>query len=398
MNGSLTHYLLSDPVSALLNLAWFLFLVVVLDVLPACAVLYVFYFLLTLPLRRGERARLFLDLLEQGLRQGRTTEAAIIGAASSRDASLGARFHLLAAYLEEGRRLSEALKEVPRLLPTQIVAMLQAGERIGDVAKVLPACREFLKDGLSRVRAALNYAILVAVFVTPAYIVMPLVLHELVLPRLQEVFAGLLEGQWMPAFSRFVFAENGLMTAVQVAVFLLFWVAVLFYVSSPRLYGWVHRLAPRLSDWVLCRLPWRWKQLQRDFSAMLAVLLDAEVPEAEAVTLAAQTTTNAVLQRRAARACERLRAGEKLPAALRELDDAGELRWRLANALHRGGGFLRALTGWHEALAAKAFQLEQTNAQMVTTLLVLFSGALVASLVIAVFLVLIHLINLGVLW
>ena len=41
---------------------------------------------------------------------------------------------------------------------------------------------------------------------------------------------------------------------------------------------------------MLCRLPWRRKRFQRDFSAMLAVLLDAEVPETEAVGLAAEAT------------------------------------------------------------------------------------------------------------
>ena len=56
-------------------------------------------------------------------------------------------------------------------------------------------------------------------------------------------------------------------------------------------------------------------------------------------------------------------------------------------------GFVRALTGWHEALDAKAFQLEQAAAQVITTVLVLINGLIVASIMIAVFLVLIQLIN-----
>ena len=38
---------------------------------------------------------------------------------------------------------------------------------------------------------------------------------------------------------------------------------------------------------------------------MLALLLDAEVPEAKTVTLAAEATANGVIQKRAAKVCRR---------------------------------------------------------------------------------------------
>ena len=41
-----------------------------------------------------------------------------------------------------------------------------------------------------------------------------------------------------------------------------------------------------MPDRLLFLLAWRRKRLQRDFSTILAVLLDSEVPESEAVTLA----------------------------------------------------------------------------------------------------------------
>lgn len=54
----------SNPLQAIAVLALTLVIYVVLGLLPVCGVIYVLYFLLTLPLRRNERARLFLDLLE----------------------------------------------------------------------------------------------------------------------------------------------------------------------------------------------------------------------------------------------------------------------------------------------------------------------------------------------
>jgi hypothetical protein len=102
--------------------------------------------------------------------------------------------------------------------------------------------------------------------------------------------------------------------------------------------------------------------------------------------------------RRAKRVRRLLNEGVKLPRAIGVMDDSGELRWRLTNGLRRAGGFVRALAGWHEALDAKAFQLEQSAAQIATTAFVLVNGFLVACIVIGIFLAIIHLINNAILW
>jgi type IV pilus assembly protein PilC len=385
--------------TGLLLLSFILY--VVLGLVPLVAVLYVLYFLLTLPMRRNERARMFIDLLEMGLKDGRQPEATIRDAAATHDRSLGVRFHLLAAHLEQGLRLSQALERVPRLLPLQVQAVLRAGERLGDLAKVLPACRLLLRDSVSQVRGALNYVILVSFTVTPFTILVPMVLKVKVLPAFKMVFEGMMEGAQLPEFTRLIFATDSFVIAFQCGILGLVWVATLAYLGGPRLRRWVAWVLPGGEgslDWLQLRLPWRRKRLQRDFSAMLAVLLEAGVPEAEALHLAGEATANTVMRHRAEAAVLLLKQGIKLPDAVRVLDDSGEWRWRLANGLGRAGGFVRALAGWHDALDAKAFQLEQTAAQVTTTVLVLFNGFIVASIVIGMFLALISLLNRATLW
>jgi len=361
-------------------------------------VVYVVFFLLTLPMRRNERARLFLDLLELGLKEGRSPEAALVDAAASRDPALGARFYLLGAHLEKGRRLGEALADVPRLLPPQVVAMLRAGERIGDITKVLPASRRLLGDGVSQVRGALNYLLILGFVVTPFSLFIPILLAAKIIPQFKLVFAGMAEGVPLPAFSALVLSGGNVVMGVQIAMLLLIWFLILGYLGGSRFHNWLGRFVPGAPDWIRFHLPWRRKRLQRDFSAVLAVLLDAGVPEGEAVTLAADATANSAFRRRAEEIRAFLNNGVKLPDAIRRVDDTGELHWRLANALHRGRDFLRALSGWHEALDAKAFQLEQTAAQIATTALVLLNGLIIGSIVAAVFLVLIRLVNEVALW
>ena len=398
MTDTLSQLFQLDPIAGIAGLVLIFLLYAVVGFLPACGFVYAIYFLLTLPMRRNERARFFLDLLERGLRDGRTPERAIAEAAASHDRALGKRFHLLSAYLEDGMHLSEALNRVPRLLPPQLRATLKVGERISDLTKVLPACRRWLQDSVSHVRAAHNYLLPLAFAVTPAIIFIPLVLRVKVLPSYRAVFAGMLEGEPLPAFTRLVFGSSGVITGFQLALVAIIWAVTLSYLGGPRLHGWIDRLLPSAGDRLLSLLPWRRKRLQRDFSSMLAALLDGHVPEAEAVRLAGESTANAVFHRRAEKAVALLQQGVNLPEAIRVMDDSGELRWRLANALQGRGNFLRALMGWHEALDAKAFQEEQAAAQLTTTGLVLFNGVMVASIVIAVFLVLIQLLNEAVLW
>ena len=398
MNESFQQFFQSGPLQGIATLALCFLLYVVAGLLPLFGAVYLIYFLLTLPMRRNERARVFLDLLELGLKNGRTPEAAILGVSASRDRSLGVRFHLLAAHLETGMRLHDALEQVPRLVPPQVKAMLQTGGRIGDLSKVLPACRQFLNDGVSHVRGALNYVILLVFVVTPFAVFIPLVLRVKVLPAFKQVFNGMLEGESLPAFTRFVFDSSDISSALLILMLLFIWLLMVGYLGGPRLLAWLRRAAPGVPDRVFYHLPWRRKRMQRDFSSMLAVLLDAQVPESEAVSLAGESTGNNSMILRARRTCARLKEGIKLPEAIGAMDDSKELEWRLSNALRHGGGFLGALTGWHEALDAKAFQLEQAAAQITTTLFVLFNGLIVASVVIAIFLALIALINQAVLW
>jgi type II secretory pathway component PulF len=369
---------------------------IIVSLAPAAGLIWCIYWLLTLPLRRAERCRLVLDLLQLGLNDGQTPERAIIDAASSHDHVLGARFQRLAAQLKTGLRLSEGLARVPRLLPLQVEAMLAAGERIGDLGKVLPACRKLLNDGTSQVRGALNYMAILAVIAPPLLIAVPIAINIVVLPKFKEVFASMTMD--LPPFTRMVFGNSTLPLAILTAGYVLVWIAALAYIGGPSLRELLRNFSPGLVDRFLYRLPWRRKRLQRDFSAMLAVLLDSDVPEVEAVSLAAETTANTVVRQRAAKVCALLDSGVKLPIAIRALDDSGELQWRLTNALQRGRGFVRALNGWHDALDAKAFQLEQASAQAATSALVLFNGLFVAGIVIAVFLALISILNAATLW
>jgi type II secretory pathway component PulF len=134
--------------------------------------------------------------------------------------------------------------------------------------------------------------------------------------------------------------------------------------------------------------------MQRNFAALLATLLDNDVPEAAALRLAASCTGNDLFGRRAELAVARLAGGEPLPEAVAALDDAGEFRWRLRNAPAGRAGFGPALRGWFESLDARAYQQEQAAAQLVTTALVVVNGVCVGCICAGLFGALVNLIEL----
>src|ERR1017187_3138883 len=115
-----------------------LFWYAVFILLPGGDFSVLIHFLLSLPMRRRDRALFFLDLLETVLQRGQPLEQAILAAAENHDRAIGVHFYMVAAHIEGGDRLGEALEKVPRFLPPQITAILRAGEKLGDLKKVLP--------------------------------------------------------------------------------------------------------------------------------------------------------------------------------------------------------------------------------------------------------------------
>jgi len=370
-----------------------LVIILSLIVLPVGAgLLYLVYLALSAPLRRRERARVLLDLVESGLKHGQSAEHTIVGAAESGDPSLGWRFRRLSRLVRQGLMFVRALETAPGFLSPQLVATLKAGQETGDLTKVLGACRAQLKDGVTEVWTAQHYLMLLAFVLTPAWVITFGMMAVFVFPRFAQIAQDMEVA--MTGLFPFMCRHAGVLALIQVGLVVVFYGAALLYIGTPSLGGLLGPLRERVAWWI----SWRRKRLQRDFSSLLAILLDSGLPEARAVALAAEATANRVFMSRAKAVVEELKQGVALPGAVRRLDDAGEFRWRLSNAARAKGGFMAALAGWHEALDAKVFQQEQAAAQLITTSLVLVNGMFVGCLVVGVFQMLISITEAAPLW
>jgi type II secretory pathway component PulF len=351
--------------------------------LPCGVAAVLMHFLLSLPMRRRDRALFFLDLLETVLQRGQPVEQAILSAAENHDRAIGVRFFMVAAHIECGDRLGEALKKEPRFLPPQVTAMLCAGEKLGDLKKVLPACREVLRVAPDTVRTTMHYMVAILLLFAPIACWIISLLAVFVIPKFKQIAAG--NGGEIWPLARFVFHIIPELILFEAVIFIGLTAVAVIYIGGPGLVRWFQFRSMPIVDWIAWRIPWKRKKLLRAFSAMLAVLLDGGVPEAVAVRLAGDCTTNEICRRRARRVIAALEKGIKLDEAVRVFDDNGEFHWRLTNAAHARGGFLAALRGWHEALDAKAFQQEETATHALTSGLVILNGLVVALIATSMF-------------
>ncbi|HXI82853.1 MAG TPA: type II secretion system F family protein [Verrucomicrobiae bacterium] len=347
-------------------------------------------------MRRREAAHTFLDLLEMGLAQGRSPENTVVEVAATGDKIIGEEFHQIARRIRDGASLGHALESTPMFLPEPVAAMLQAGERLGDIRKVLPACRDTLSAGPSRAMGAFNYLPVFSPLLPLLAVV--LFLCIVIIPKFQGIFHDLLETGPLPIATLMVITYAKALLGFSVFAAVLGFLVLLLGRARRRWPSAYSRTIKALCDQWLFRLPWRRKRMQRDFSAILAILLDTGVPESEAVRLAARSTANYVFVTRSQRVIEHLQGGEKLTGAIRAVDDSGEFQWRLANAAHGPGGFLRSLQGWHDTLDAKAYQQEQAASQVLSTVLIILNGVLVSIVVLAIFQPIIALIQREALW
>ncbi len=365
----------------------------ILILLPGGVFSVLLHFLLSLPMRRRDRALFFLDLLETVLQRGQSVEQAILSAAENHDRAIGVHFYLVAAHIESGDRLGVALEKTPGFLPPQVTAILRAGEQLGDLKKVLPACREVLRVAPDTVRTTMHYMVAILMLFAPIACLLISLLSVFIIPKFKDVAAGMGAKIW--PFTSFVFGLNDahVLIIFEMILFFLLAMSAMIYIGGPGFIRYFQFRGFPIIDWIAWRVPWKQKKLQRTFSAMLAVLLDGGVPEAEAVRLAGNSTANEICRHRAARVIAALEKGVKLDEAVRAFDDSGEFHWRLTNASHANGGFLAALRGWHEALDAKAFQQEETAAHTVTSGLVILNGLVVALIATAMFGMLVMILN-----
>src|SRR5205085_2217960 len=134
----------------------------------------------------------------------------------------------LALSIEGGSTFSEGLAQHPKVFNRLFVNMVKAGELGGVLEVVLARLSEFMEKAQKikgKVIAAMFYP--VAVLVVAVAILG--ILMVFVIPKFKEVFAGMLEGAQLPAFTRLVL---GISEVIKSHIFYVIGGAVGIWIAS----------------------------------------------------------------------------------------------------------------------------------------------------------------------
>ncbi len=196
---------------------------------------------LSRPLRRQERARLFLELLESGIRDGQSPERTIVDISHTHDPTLGPQFHLLAAHIESGMRLSQALAKVPKLLPRRVAVMLRQCEHTDNLPAILSVCRRLLTGASSRSMTAVNYVI--AVFLLCAIPGLTIYYAAVIFPNFSEIVMDY--GAKPPGLMNFWSHHAVAIFAVQLIMAVMVGLTAFSSGGMPRAFRWFDPIVSR---------------------------------------------------------------------------------------------------------------------------------------------------------
>ena len=221
----------------------------------------------------------------------------------------------ISAGIEDGGTLSESLARHPKVFNGLYVNMVKAGEVGGVLDLALKRLAEFIEKAnkiKSKVVAGLFYP---AAVVTVAIAVLAILL-VFVVPKFKEVFAGLLNGKAMPAFTVFVlnvsdFVKSHFLIATAAIVLM----GVLFRIFVATKSG--RRIFDRLKLKMPVVGPVIRKAAISRFCRTFGTLVSSGVPMLQTLTIVRQTCGNMIVSEAVGSVYESVKEGETISAPLK---------------------------------------------------------------------------------
>ena len=298
----------------------------------------------------------------------------------------------VAASIKSGATLSEALRPYPRIFDRLYLNMIKAGEAGGVLDTVLDRLARFQEKSL-QLRGKLTTALVYPVIVLIVAVTILCGLLVLVVPKFQQIFADLLKGAPLPPLTQAVLTASDLVRHnVLAAAGLAFgaWLAGRFFRRTPAGVRWCDTLIvklPLFGDLIL-------RAVIARFSRTLGTLLASGVPILPALLITRDTCCNARVADAITQVHDRVQEGA--PVA-RSLEATAVFPPMVTSMIEVGehSGQLSAMLNQ----VADIYEDEVDNAvaglsALIEPVLILFLAMVVGTIVIALFLPIIRIVQL----
>ena len=296
--------------------------------------------------------------------------------------------------IESGSTFAESLAQHPRVFNSLYVNMAKAGEVGGVLDQVLNNLADFMEKAQrvkGKVISAMAYPVLVMFLAVAILIVMMLV----IIPKFEELFENLLEGQGLPPLTQAVMristglSEHGffMLGCLLLAVVLL---RFLLYTSFGRF----------AADYLKLHLPLFGTLVQKAalarFSRTLGTLMTSGVPVLQALTIVRETAGNVVIGKAVAQVHDSVKEGESMAAPMSASKRFPPMVLSMVEVGEETGALDQMLQKIAENYDNEVDHTVAGLTSVIEPILIVFLAAIVGVIVIALFLPLISIIgNLG---
>src|SRR6266705_2343072 len=284
----------------------------------------------------------------------------------------------LALAIEGGSTFSEGLAQHPKVFNRLFVNMVKAGELGGVLEVVLNRLSEFMEKAQKirgKVKAAMFYPSAV-IFVAVTILT---VLMVFVIPKFEAVFKDMLEGQGLPAFTQFVLSVSRAIAGH----FIITLISVVAFFISLKLFTRT-KFGRRLFDRLKLNFP------------ILGPLISSGVPILQALTIVKETSGNIVVADAVSSVHESVKEGETITAPLEASNVFPPMVISMVDVGEQTGALPEMLLKIADTYDDEVDNAVSAMTSLLEPIMIVILAVIVGSIVIALFLPLISLIdNLG---
>ena len=293
--------------------------------------------------------------------------------------------------VEGGSTFSESLAQHPKIFNRLFVSMVKAGELGGVLEVVLNRLAEFMEKAQKingKVVAALFYPTAV---ITVAIVILG-VLMTVVVPKFQEIFADMLAGKSLPRFTLFVL---GISNTVK-NHFIYTVIGVIAFVILFRLLVRT-KLGRRMFDKFKLNMPVLGPVMSKvaisRFARTLGTLVSSGVPILQALTIVKETSGNVIVGNAVSAVHESVKEGETITAPLEASNVFPPMVISMVDVGEQTGALPEMLMKIADTFDDEVDNAVSAMTSLLEPIMIVCLAIIVGSIVIALFLPLITLMN-----
>ncbi|MDB6067205.1 MAG: pilC 1 [Pedosphaera sp.] len=297
----------------------------------------------------------------------------------------------LALSIEGGSTFSEGLAQHPKVFNRLYVNMVKAGELGGVLEVVLNRLSEFMEKA-QKIKGKVIAAMFYPVAVMIVAVVIMAVLMVYVIPQFESVFAGMLEGQQLPAFTRLVLGisraikDHFIYTIAGFAVLVGIFLYVIRTQAGRRIWDKfklkVPVFGPVISKVAISR-----------FTRTLGTLVSSGVPILQALTIVRETSGNVIVGNAVLAVHESVKEGETITAPLEASNVFPPMVISMVDVGEQTGALPEMLLKIADNYDEEVDNAVSAMTSLLEPIMIVFLAVVVGSIVIAMFLPLIALMN-----